>query len=50
MRTLARHAEFLRDVSDRPTIADHPGHKQATAIKIQTGISVGHEDLLVVQT
>jgi hypothetical protein len=34
-------------MSDRPALLDHPPDKEATAIKVQTGVSVGHEDLLV---
>ena len=32
---------------DRPALPDHAFNKQTAAMKIQTGVSVGHEDLLV---
>ena len=47
VRALARDAEFLSDVSDRPAVIDHAGDEQTTAVQIQTSVSVGHEDLLV---
>jgi hypothetical protein len=34
-------------MGDRTTIPDHPRDQQTTAVQVQTGISVGHEDLLV---
>ena len=47
MRALARDAQFLGDVSDRPAMGEDPLHEQTRAMQIQAGISVGHEDLLV---
>lgn len=47
MRALPGNTELLGDMSDRTTVLDHPLNKQATAVHIQTSISVGHEDLLV---
>lgn len=46
MSTLARDAQLLRNVGDRPTIKDHPIDEQSTTMRSQAGISVGHEDLL----
>jgi hypothetical protein len=34
-------------MGDRATVPDHPRDEQTTSIQIQTGVSVGHEDLLV---
>ena len=31
---------------DRTAVPDHPLNEQQTAMQIQTGVSVGHEDLL----
>jgi len=45
---LAGDAELLGHVRDRTTLLDHSGDKQTTAMQVQTGVSVGHEDLLVV--
>ena len=47
MRALAGDTELFGDVSDRPTLIDHARNEQTTTMQIQTGISVGHEDLLV---
>jgi hypothetical protein len=46
VRALARNPELLSHVRDRATIIDYPGYEQTTTMNIQTGISVGHEDLL----
>lgn len=42
---LTGDAEFLRDVSDRTPVEDDTAHQQASAVKGQPGISVGHQDL-----
>ena len=44
---LARDAELLGDVGNRPAVLDHAGDEQTAAMQIQTSVSVGHEDLLV---
>jgi hypothetical protein len=43
---LSRDPEFFGDVSDRSAIGDDSGDEQTTTMKIQTSVSVGHEDLL----
>ena len=47
VRALTRDAKVLGDMRHRSTITDHPLNEQTTTMQIQTGISVGHEDLLV---
>ena len=44
---LARDAQFLSDVSNRPVVLNHSRDEQTTTVQIQAGVSVGHEDLLV---
>lgn len=43
---LTRDAELLGHMSDRATITHDPLDQQTTTMNIQTGVSVGHEDLL----
>jgi len=46
MSTLARDSELLSNVGDRPSLSYHSLNEQTSAMQVQTGISVGHEDLL----
>lgn len=45
MSTLPRDPHLLRHVRDRPPVEDDTTHEQASAVKGQPGISVGHQDL-----
>jgi hypothetical protein len=46
MGALTRDPEFLGDVGNGTTMADHPLNEQTPTMQIQTSISVGHEGLL----
>jgi hypothetical protein len=39
-------SQLLGDVSDRSALVKHPLNQQTTTVRVQTSISVGHEDLL----
>lgn len=46
MSALSRDTKFLGYMRDGPTVIDDPLNEQTATMQIQTGISVGHEDLL----
>jgi hypothetical protein len=43
---LARHTELFGDMGDRATVGDDAFDEQATTVRGQASVSVGHEDLL----
>ena len=47
MGALPGYTELLGDMGDRARLVDDASNKQSPAVQVQTGISVGHEDLLV---
>jgi hypothetical protein len=47
VRALAGDTKLFRNVGDRSTVLDNPSYEQTATMQIETGISVGHEDLLV---
>lgn len=48
MGTLTRDPELFRDMGDGATMTDHSLNEQTTAMQIQSGVSVEHEDLRAV--
>lgn len=48
MRALTRDPLGLRSVSNRPALATDALDQQEPAVKVQAGITVGHEDLRTV--
>jgi hypothetical protein len=44
--TLTRHAEFLRDMSNRTPVVENTSNEQTATVDSEPGVSVGYKDLL----